>query len=107
LQEESEDRGLDYAAEGFADRAYTDEGKLVARTKSNSLLTDPVAAAEQALQIVKERKADSISGKKIDLKVQTICIHGDTPGAPRIAKAVREKLEQAKISVAPMATTFD
>jgi len=107
LQEESEDRGLDYAAEGFADRAYTDEGKLVSRTKSNSLLTDPPAAAEQALQIVKERKADSVSGKKIDLKVQTICIHGDTPGAARIAKAVREKLEHAKISVAPMATIFD
>jgi len=106
LQQESEDRGLDFAAEGFADRSYGDEGKLVPRGRPNSLLTDPHTAAQQALQIVKERTVMSISGKKMDLKVHTICIHGDTPGAAKIARAVREKLEQGKISIEPLHLIF-
>ncbi len=107
LQKESEDRGLDFAAEGFADRIYTDEGKLVSRERPNSMLTDPNAAAQQAVQIVKERTATSLSGKKIDLKVHTICVHGDTPGAVRIARAVREKLEQSKIAIEPLHAIFE
>jgi UPF0271 protein len=102
LQQESEDRGLDYAVEGFADRSYTEEGKLVSRANPRSMLTDPDGAAEQALQIVKEHQVSSLSGKRVELTVHTICIHGDTPGAPQIARAVREKLEQAKISIEPL-----
>lgn len=107
LQKESEDRGLDYAAEGFADRGYTEEGKLVLRGRPRSILTDPQEAAEQALQMVKERKINSVSGKKIEVRVQTICIHGDTPGASKIAHAVRERLELAKISIEPMHQLLD
>lgn len=106
LQQESEDRGLDFAAEGFADRGYSDEGKLVPRGRPNSMLTDPFSAAQQALQIVKERAVMSVSGKKMDLKVHTICVHGDTPGAAKIARAVREKLEQSKISIEPLHAIF-
>jgi UPF0271 protein len=106
LQKESEDRGLDFACEGFADRAYSDEGKLVSRSRPHSMLTDPEAAAEQTLQIVKEHKTSTISGKRIPLKADTICIHGDTVGAPEIARAVREKLESAKISVERLSQIF-
>ena len=102
LQREAEDRGLDYAPEGFADRGYSDQGKLLPRGTAGSLLTDPEKAAEQAVQIVRERHVTSTSGIKLDLKVMTLCIHGDTPGSPEIAQAVRKSLESAKISVEPL-----
>jgi UPF0271 protein len=102
LQREAEDRGLDYAPEGFADRGYSDQGKLLPRGTAGSLLTDPEKAAEQAVQIARERHVTSISGMKLDLKVTTLCIHGDTPGSPEIARAVRKSLETAKISVQPL-----
>lgn len=102
LQKEAEDRGLDFAAEGFCDRGYTDEGKLVPRGRPHSILSDPSHAAQQALQIVRERKVKTISGKMLELKVDSLCIHGDTPGAPRIAQNVRHKLEVAKISIEPL-----
>lgn len=102
LQKEAEDRGLDYAAEGFCDRGYTDEGKLVPRGRPHSILSDPSHAAQQALQIVRERKVKTVSGKMLDLKVASLCIHGDTPGAARIAQNVRHKLEVAKISIEPL-----
>jgi UPF0271 protein len=103
LQKEAEERGLDYAAEGFADRVYGDEGKLMPRSsKQPSMITDPVQAAEQALQLVRERKVQTISGKKMEMNVHTICIHGDTKGAGKIARAVFEKLENAKIAMRPL-----
>jgi len=108
LQKEAEERGLDYAAEGFADRVYGDEGRLVPRSsKQPSMITEPALAAEQALQLVKERKVQTVSGKKIEMKVSTICIHGDTRGAPKIARTVYEKLEQAKIAVRPLRQLID
>ena len=100
LQREAEERGLDFAAEGFADRIYGDDGKLVPRgSKNPGTISDPANAAEQAFQLIKERKVQSVSGQKIEMKVSTICIHGDTPGAAKIAKGVHEKLQQAKISI--------
>ena len=65
-------------------------------------LTDPEKAAEQAVQIAREHHVTSTSGVKLDLKVMTLCIHGDTPGSPEIAQAVRKSLESAKISVEPL-----
>jgi UPF0271 protein len=106
LQAEAEERGLDFAVEGFADRGYTDEGKLVPRGKPNSIVHEPAAAAEQAIQMVRERKITTVTGKAIEAKISTICIHGDTPGAARIAKAVREKLENAKVAIEPLRQIF-
>jgi UPF0271 protein len=107
LQREAEDRGLDYAAEGFADRGYMENGKLAARGSEGSLIEDPERAAEQAVQLAREHKVTASSGSKIELKVDTICIHGDTPGAPIIAKHVREKLESSKIAVEPLHRILD
>jgi 5-oxoprolinase (ATP-hydrolysing) subunit A len=108
LQAEAEERGLDYAAEGFADRVYGDDGKLIPRnSKHPSMISDPAAAADQALQLARERKIQTTSGQKLELKVSTICIHGDTPGAPKIARAVVERLQQAKISIQPLKDLID
>ncbi len=102
LQKEAEERGLDYAAEGFADRAYGEDGKLVSRNKPRAVMSDPDAAADQALALVKERIVTADNGMKIEMKVHTICIHSDTPGAGQIAAVVRQRLEQAKIAVEPL-----
>lgn len=102
LQMESDERGLDYAAEGFADRLYLDDGKLAPRTDPRALLTDPDTAAEQAVRIAKTHKVTSASGSVIAQRVSTLCIHGDTPNATAIALAVRQKLEDEKIAVQPL-----
>ncbi len=100
LQAEAEERGLDYAAEGFADRIYNEEGRLVPRnSRQPGTISDPALAAEQALQMVKERKVQTASGARVEMKINTICIHGDTPGAARIAQSVHEKLQQSKIAI--------
>jgi len=87
--------GVHVASEGFADRAYNADRTLVSRKLPGSLIADPERAAAQAVKIALEGKVHTIDGKEIELPVQTICCHGDTPGAPRIVRAVREALEKA------------
>ena len=90
------------ASEGFADRAYTVDGTLVSRKIAGSLITDPAKAAAQAVQMAMHGKVRTIDGVDIDLSVQTICCHGDTPGAEKIVRSVREALEQAGCQVQPL-----
>ena len=87
--------GARVASEGFADRAYQVDGRLVSRKVAGSLITDPQRAAAQAVQMAATGKVRTIDGVEIDIAVQTICCHGDTPGAPQIVRAVREALERA------------
>lgn len=82
--------GLDAVAEGFADRAYTDDGTLVPRSQAGSLVTDPVVAARAACRLV-------------DQGVRSICVHSDTPGAPTIVLAVAEALRSAGHELRPFA----
>jgi UPF0271 protein len=95
-------RGVRVASEGFADRAYNVDGTLVSRKVPGSLLSDPARAAEQAVRMAREGKVRTIDGVDIDIAVQTICCHGDTPGAERIVRAVREGLEKAGCRVRPL-----
>jgi UPF0271 protein len=88
-------QGLRVAAEGFADRAYNADGTLVSRRLAGSLIAEPRRAAAQAVRMALEGKVRSIDGTDIDIRVHTICCHGDTPGAPEIVRAVREGLEHA------------
>jgi 5-oxoprolinase (ATP-hydrolysing) subunit A len=91
------------AAEGFADRVYADDGQLVSRKLGkDALVSDPPKAAEQAVRMVMEGKVRTITGKLIDAKVQTICIHGDSPGSDKIVAAVREALVKAGATVKPL-----
>ena len=94
--------GLRVAAEGFADRAYNADGTLVSRRLPGSLIAEPRRAAAQAVRMVLDGKVRSIDGADIDIRVQTICCHGDTPGAVEIVRAVREALDQAGCRVRPM-----
>jgi UPF0271 protein len=91
------------AAEGFADRVYADDGQLVTRKLGkDALVSDPAKAADQAVRMVMEGKVRTITGKVIDVKIQTICIHGDSPGADKIVAAVREGLVKAGAIVKPL-----
>jgi 5-oxoprolinase (ATP-hydrolysing) subunit A len=94
--------GLRVASEGFADRAYNADGTLVSRKREGSLIADPKRAAEQAVLIATEGKVRTIDGRTIELDAQTICCHGDTPGATAIVRAVREALEKAGCRVRPL-----
>jgi UPF0271 protein len=100
---EARKTGVRVAAEGFADRVYADDGQLVSRKLGkDALVSDPAKAADQAVRMVMEGKVGTITGKVIDVKIQTICIHGDSPGADRIVAAVREALVKAGAVVKPL-----
>ena len=91
------------AAEGFADRVYADDGQLVSRKLGkDALVADPAKAAEQAVRMVIEGKVRTITGKTIDVHIQTICIHGDSPGSDKIVAAVRDGLVKAGAVVKPL-----
>src|SRR5688572_6257108 len=95
--------GLSVAAEGFADRAYEPDGSLTPRSVTDSVIHDVDAVVMRAVRMVKERRVRARNGADIDLHVDTICVHGDTPGAERIAAALRTGLEAAGIQIAPVA----
>ena len=94
--------GARVASEGFADRAYNVDGTLVSRKIPGSLITDPAKAAAQAVKMAVEGKVRTMDGVEIDISVQTICCHGDTPGAETIVRTVRQALEKAGCQVKPL-----
>jgi UPF0271 protein len=94
--------GVRVASEGFADRAYTVDGRLASRKVAGSLITDPKRAAAQAVKMATESKVTTIDGVDIDISVQSICCHGDTPGSDTIVRTVREALEKAGCVVKPL-----
>jgi UPF0271 protein len=94
--------GLSVAAEGFADRAYDPDGSLTPRQVAGAVFTEPVRVAERAVQMVRDGKVVARDGSTVFVKVDTICLHGDTPGAAALAAAVRAGLEQAGITVAAL-----
>ena len=94
--------GLPVAAEAFADRRYLPDGSLMPRKQAGSVLTEPADAAVQALHIARDGYVVASDGSKLEVRAQTLCLHGDTPGAPRIARAVRERLEREGVQVAPL-----
>jgi UPF0271 protein len=95
--------GLPVAAEVFADRAYEHDGSLVSRNKPGSVIHDAAAVVARAVRMVKERTVLAIDGSTVALKADTICLHGDTPGAAQLAKEIRRGLEAAGIRVARLA----
>lgn len=91
--------GAPVAAEAFADRAYEPDGTLRARSHADSLITDNARAAAQAVEIAVHRRVTAVDGTSVAIAADTLCIHGDTPGAVERARAVRSALEQAGVSV--------
>ena len=95
--------GLSCAAEAFADRAYEPDGILRKRTLPGALLEDPAKAAQQAQDIVIRHLAVATDGSELKVDAGTICIHSDTPGSVRIARAVNEALRNAGVQLRPLA----
>ena len=94
--------GFPVAAEAFADRTYEPDGTLLSRNHEDALIHDPAEAARQALSIVEQGFVLACNGSEVAVSAQTICIHGDTPGAPQIAIAVAQTLRQAGVKLAPL-----
>ncbi len=94
--------GLPAAGEAFADRRYLPGGALMPRSRPGAVLQDPAEAAAQAVQIVRDHRATASDGSLVEIEAQTLCLHGDTPGAERIAQAVRGALERAGVRIAPL-----
>jgi 5-oxoprolinase (ATP-hydrolysing) subunit A len=105
MLEEFHAAGFAVAAEAFADRRYESDGSLRSRKFADALLKNPAAAAEQALQIAQNGQVKAADGSVVTLRVDTICIHGDTPGALAIAREVRGRLQSAGIEPAKLDST--
>ncbi len=99
MLEEFRAAGFRVAAEAFADRRYEKDGSLRARKFRDALLDAPERAAQQAVRIAEGRGVLTREGTVVAVEAQTICLHGDTPGAERIAEAVRRALEVAGVEV--------
>lgn len=102
LLDEARRMGLRVAAEGFADRLYLEDGTLAPRGVAGAVFDSAEKAAAQALSLVAEEAVEASNGMRLPVKVQTICLHGDTPGAAAIAKAIRSRLQAAGIEIRPL-----
>ena len=98
-----EPAGLTGVAEGFADRAYLPTGELVPRSRPDALVTDVVAVTVRAVRMADAGEVIAVDGSVTPAPVRSICVHGDTPGAVALARAVRDGLEAAGLMVAPFA----
>lgn len=106
IERAGEAASLPLARELFADRAYEDDASLMSRSKKGSVLHDASAIAERVLRMVNDQAVVSVTGKVIKMPVDTICVHGDTPGAVAIARQVREVLEKNGHRLAPFDKTM-
>ena len=91
--------GLRVAREGFIDRAYEPDGSLRSRALDHALITDPAKAAAQALSFMVDGGVRTHDGSFLEQAVDTLCVHGDTPGAPDILRAARSALVAAGVRV--------
>jgi UPF0271 protein len=94
--------GLPLAREGFCDRSYEDDGNLTPRKIAGAVIGDPQIAAKNALRIALDGEVVSRTGKRLALRADSLCVHGDEPNAPAVAKAVRETLEANGVRVVPL-----
>ncbi|AGL20119.1 LamB/YcsF family protein [Actinoplanes sp. N902-109] len=99
----AEDAGLRTVREAFADRGYNPDGTLVSRRQPGALLHDPDEVAERMLRLVSEHTLVAADGSVIKVEADSICVHGDSPGAVDMARAVLEKLTAAGVQVTAFA----
>ncbi len=92
--------GLRTVAEAFADRAYRPDGHLLPRSDSGAVLRDPVHIAERVVDMVKSGTVTAVDGSVVNIGVESVCVHGDSPGAVEIAGAVRNRLVAEGIELA-------
>ncbi|AKS32234.1 LamB/YcsF family protein [Mycolicibacterium goodii] len=92
--------GLRTVTEAFADRAYRPDGTLVSRREPGAVLHDPLEIAERVAGMVIDGHATAVDGTVIGVSVESVCVHGDSPGAVQIAKAVRDRLASEAVELA-------
>jgi len=102
LIEAGREADLPVAEEAFADRRYLPDGSLVPRGQPGAVITDPDESAEQALRLARDRSVVAADGSTIEIRADTICLHGDTPGAERIARRIHELFRTEGIRIAPL-----
>jgi UPF0271 protein len=95
--------GLATVQEIYADRGYTDEGHLAPRGMPGAVLHDAAAAADRAAAMIEEGAVVTLGGRRVPVGIGSICVHGDTPGAVAMARAVRASLEKAGVALRPFA----
>ncbi|MEW1956391.1 5-oxoprolinase subunit PxpA [Kineococcus sp. NPDC059986] len=93
--------GLATAAEAFADRAYTPGGQLVSRKEPGAVLHDADLVARRMVRLVEDGVVEAVEGTDVPVRAQSLCVHGDSPGAVRMASAVRAALTGAGVQIAP------
>lgn len=103
IHKAAEEKGLSYVLEVFADRAYNKDATLVSRKIPGAVIKDPQEAAENVLRMILDGKAKTLDGELIDIKAESVCVHGDTQGALEIVRYLRKKIEDSGIEIAPVA----
>ena len=94
--------GLRVAGEGFADRAYEPDGSLTPRSRPGAVIHDPAVVVERAVRMIRDGVVLTPAGREIPLKIDTLCVHGDTPGASELVKQIRAGLDAAGIQARPL-----
>ena len=102
LVEAGREADLPVAEEAFADRRYLPDGSTVPRSEARAVITDPEEAAEQAVGLARDGTVVAIDGTKIEVRADTLCIHGDTPGVVAIAKRIQDRFARDGIRIAPL-----
>ena len=101
LERAARGAGLAFVAEGFADRTYLPTGRLVPRGQPGAVHTDPMAAVAQAVQLARFGTVTAVDGTRIEVQVESVCVHGDTPRAVHLVREIRRTLADAGIEPAP------
>jgi UPF0271 protein len=94
--------GLAVAREAFADREYNRDATLVSRRVNGAVISDPRAAADRAIRMIKEQVVTTVDGSSLPMKVDTLCVHGDNPNAAEILRAIRSSLRDNGITLTNM-----
>ena len=94
--------GMRVAAEVFADRAYNEDGTLVARSRPDSMITDPEVAIKRVIRMITEGKVTAVTGKDIDIRADSVCVHGDGENALLFVETLREAFSAHGIKMASL-----
>ncbi len=102
MEKAAQKLGLRLAREGFSDRHYVNDGNLASRALAGTVIKDPEFAAEHTLRMVLDGEVRAMNGDRIEVQVDSLCVHGDEPTAIAVAAAVRKALEDAGVAIVPL-----
>ncbi len=102
LADAARDCGLVFASEVFADRAYLPDGSLVPRSRPGAVLDDIKEIARRVVGMAREGVVTAVDGTPVPIRADTVCLHGDNPGAAEFASRIRLALEEAGVALAPL-----